>query len=247
MNTELVGCEILHLEETDSTNTEIKELARQKKLPEGFCLYTDYQRLGRGQYGKQWQSPKGQNLLMSVYLLPSFLPAEESYRLTMSVCLALLDLGKHLGFESQIKWPNDWYYGQEKIAGVLMEGNLQAGTLQSCIIGMGVNVKQRSFGLLNASSLERIVDHELDMKQIRERLCECLDQRYRQLRLGFKEKQAEEFNASLMGLKGQSFRWKDQELKGKVLSAEADGELRIEFESGEIRKFRHREIDFIFD
>lgn len=248
MNTELVAKELLHLKETDSTNSALKEMVAQKNLSEGFCLYTDYQKAGRGQYGKEWQSDPGQNLLMSVYLKPSFLPPDQAYRLTMSVCLALADMGQELDLETQFKWPNDWYYGRKKLAGVLIEASLQKGIIQSCIIGIGINVKQRSYGDLKAIGLEEAAQRDLNRDDVLVNICEALDHRYRQLKMGLLDLQHQEFQEMLWGSKlSIPVLVEGERQRGICLGVEPGGDLLFQFSNGEIRKFRHREIEFIMD
>lgn len=247
MNTELVGRDILHLEETDSTNSALKEMAARENLREGFCLYTNYQRSGRGQYGKQWQSDPGQNLLMSVFLQPSFLPPDQAYRLTMSVCLALHDVGRSLGFSSSFKWPNDWFFGDQKLGGLLMEASLQKGRLENCIVGIGINVKQKNFGALAATSLEKVCGRELFLEQLLAQVLTQLDRRYLELREGYSQKQHHEFQALLWKWQAEiPVEVEGQKYRGVVLGVEPSGELKFQLKkSGEIRRFRHREIEFL--
>ncbi len=246
MNTELVGQEFLHLEETDSTNSALKEMVARQKVPEGFCLYTDYQRSGRGQYGKHWQSEKGQNLLMSLYLRPNFLAPEQAYRLTMSVCLALGDLGQELGLQGVFKWPNDWYLKGKKLAGILSEASIQKGQIQNCIVGIGLNVKQRDFKDLRAASLETAVGTDLDLSLVFEKVCEHLDHRYRQLRLGLWDKQHQEFQQQLMGWnKELEYKVGEELRRGTVIGVEPGGQLLIQFHDGGIGRFQHREIEYL--
>lgn len=248
MNTDLVGKNFLHLKETDSTNSALKEMAVRENLSEGFCLYTDYQKAGRGQYGKEWQSESGQNLLMSVYLKPFFLAPEQAYRLTMSVCLALNDLGKNLGLDTQFKWPNDWYFGKRKLAGVLIEANLQKGRFQSCVVGIGLNIKQQVYGDLKAIGLEEATNTRLSRDEVWVQLCEALDRRYLQLRMGKGELQHQEFQELLMGRHNpMTVLVEGSKRFGQCLGVETSGDLIFQFDNGEIQKFRHREIEFIID
>lgn len=246
MNTELVAQEYQILPEVGSTNTALKELVARQNIPEGFCLLTNYQTSGRGQYGKQWDSAPGENLLMSLYLRPNFLSAAESYRLTMSVCLALYDLGLHFNLDTQIKWPNDWFIEQRKLAGVLAESSLKGSTLETCIIGIGMNVNQRQFPYSAASSLHRELNRPMEVLQVFEALAHKLDDRYRQLRYGQGDRQLEEFNGLLYGKSD----FVPVEQNGKrsflrCLEVEASGALRVLWENGKESLLKHQEIRFL--
>jgi len=246
MNTELLTKEYQILEEVDSTNTALKNLASQQNLPEGFCLLTEYQRLGRGQYGKQWESHPGQNLLMSVYLQPDFLPASESYRLTMSVCLALKDLGEQLGLSTQVKWPNDWYFAKQKLAGVLAESSLRGSRMETCIVGIGINVKQKDFPYPNAASLNLALKKELEPMEVFERFRPLLFQRYLDLKKGSGNFQLKEFEAGLYG-RDKYVPVLRNGIKGSLRCEQvaADGALKVRWESGELETIRHQEVQFL--
>ena len=246
MNTELLSKEYQILKEIDSTNTALKNLASQQNLPEGFCLLTEYQRLGRGQYGKQWESQASQNLLMSVYLQPDFLPASESYRLTMSVCLALKDLGEHLGLSTQVKWPNDWYFGKQKLAGVLAESSLRGSRMESCIVGIGINVKQKEFPYPNASSLNLVLNKELEPMEVFEQFRPRLFKRYIDLKNGHNNFQLKEFEAALYGRDRFVPVLRNGEIqKLRCEQVAADGALKVRWESGELETIRHQEVQFL--
>jgi len=246
MNTQLIATKIKKIEEVDSTNTALKTLSQQGDLPEGFCLTTDYQTSGRGQYGKQWDAEKGKNLLMSVFLRPDFLPAGESYRLTMSVCLALLDLGRHFGAETQIKWPNDWLIGGKKLAGVLAESTLKGSKMENCIVGIGINVERQNFKHPQAVSMEDAMRTKLDRDVVFKVLVEELNQRYLDLKHGLGDLQHREFNQSLYGRNEfVDVMQAGEKKKLRCLRVEVNGALKVEWENGAIETLQHQAISFL--
>lgn len=247
MNTELVGRDYKILPEVTSTNTAVKELNQEQELPEGFCLLSDYQTSGRGQYGKQWDSEPGQNLLMSLLLRPVFLSASESYRLTMSVCLALHDLGLELGFDSYIKWPNDWFYGEQKIAGVLAESSLRGSRMENCIVGIGINVRQKKFPHPQATSLSKIIGQDLEVQDVFEKLAVHLDNRYQQLRFGQYQGQHCEFESILYGRDQWVPVLRDgQKLRLRCEGVNPGGELKVTWQDGRQETLQHQSIRFVF-
>ncbi|MCR5049955.1 MAG: biotin--[acetyl-CoA-carboxylase] ligase family protein [Paludibacteraceae bacterium] len=154
----------MYIAETNSTNTLLLEMLANGAWPEGEkYLRADFQTAGRGQTGNSWESERGKNLLCSI-LLP---PEDEPFYLTVAVSVALHQVvaniiekevkqhaANHLslqwaqenpGFGTQdltVKWPNDLYYKDHKLAGMLIEGRLCGNKMQHAIAGIGLNVNQ---------------------------------------------------------------------------------------------------------
>lgn len=157
----------MFIAETDSTNT----LLRQHFLDREdlFTLYTDFQTAGRGQQGNGWESEKGKNLLFSTLLRQWDIPLDRLFLLNQAVSLALYqavlptlpdDLQPYLA----IKWPNDLYFKDRKLAGILIENLWQANRLHRSIAGIGLNVNQTRFlsSAPNPISLCQITGHEIE-------------------------------------------------------------------------------------
>lgn len=149
-----IGQKIIHLESVDSTNNYAANLAREGNLAPGTVILADEQYAGRGQRMAKWQSQPGMNLTFSYFLDDVNLSVEERFDLTKLVSVTLSGLLKKRGLTSRIKWPNDLYIRDEKIAGVLIETQLSGNRIRSCIIGVGLNVNQTGFEDLNATSLK---------------------------------------------------------------------------------------------
>ncbi len=246
MNTQLIAREYQVLSEVDSTNSTLKEMATQQNLPEGFCLLSNYQRSGRGQYGKDWESSPGQNLLMSLFLKPNYLPASESYRLTMSVCLALWDLGNELGLETCIKWPNDWLIENRKLAGVLAESNLRGPRMETCIVGIGINVLQKEFPYPNASSLSLELKRDPEIMDLFSQFATHLDFRYAQLRFQQWDSQHREFEQILYGKENfVPVLRNGEKLYLRCVGVKPDGELLVVWKGGRRETLRHQDVKFL--
>jgi BirA family biotin operon repressor/biotin-[acetyl-CoA-carboxylase] ligase len=142
--------------ELDSTNNYAANLVRTKKIDKTFIVSADYQTEGRGQRASKWQSAKSQNALFSIYMPWSNLHLSDQFIVSMIAAVGIADvLEKVLNTKIQIKWPNDIYVVNRKIAGILIESELNGQTVSSSIIGIGVNVNQVDFGdLNNATSLK---------------------------------------------------------------------------------------------
>ena len=129
---------IIRLEETDSTNRYLKQLVREERPEEGSLVIADYQTEGRGQMGNSWYSGRGDNLLFSLLIYPRQLPANESFILSRVTSLALKNLLDSFTDDIRIKWPNDIYWKDKKIAGILIENDIQGKEIDNTVIGQNV-------------------------------------------------------------------------------------------------------------
>ncbi len=150
----------------------MKELLAKGEWPEGErYLYTGFQTAGRGQAGNGWESEEGKNLLCSI-LLP---PRKDLFYLNVLVSVAVHKVIRSLLFERSgllslcetvsIKWPNDIYYGDKKIAGILVENAILGSEVTYSIAGIGLNVNQTTFlsSAPNPVSLKQICGKETDI------------------------------------------------------------------------------------
>ncbi len=137
---------IIHYETTGSTNDDAKRLAREG-ADDGTVVMADAQSAGKGRRGRVWQSPAGSNLYFSLVLKPEFAPDKASM-LTLVMALSVVQaIGKITGgaLELLIKWPNDIVANGRKLCGILTEMNLDRDSIESVVIGVGINVNQEYF------------------------------------------------------------------------------------------------------
>jgi BirA family biotin operon repressor/biotin-[acetyl-CoA-carboxylase] ligase len=144
-----------YLKETDSTNAEALRILSKTKPADGFMVFADYQTAGRGQYGRNWHSEAGKNLLFSLIFENLNFKAEELFRIHVATSLSILSILKNEGLESlAVKWPNDIYCQGKKLGGLLVQNQFKGKQCESSIIGIGLNVNQQQFPSdLNACSL----------------------------------------------------------------------------------------------
>ena len=148
----------------------MKEMLAKGEWPEGErFLYTGYQTAGRGQTGNSWESEADKNLLCSI-LLP---PNKNLYFLNIAVGVALLRV---IGEDFTIKWPNDIYFGDKKVAGILIENAIIGNEIQYSIAGIGLNVNQTTFvsDAPNPVSLKQIRGQEYDIERLMSLLFETV-------------------------------------------------------------------------
>lgn len=161
----------MRVERTDSTNTLLKEMLAKGEWPqEEHFVYAGYQTAGRGQTGNSWESEEGKNVLCSI-LLP---PAKNLYFLNIAVSVAIIRL---IDEQLTIKWPNDIYWKDKKLAGILLENAIVGSEITYSIAGIGLNVNQTKFvsNAPNPVSLKQITGKEYDIDQLMQDLFEAVN------------------------------------------------------------------------
>ena len=155
---------IVRLDEASSTNTELKLLQQKNPLPEGSMVMTEFQTSGRGQAGNSWYSGKGKNLLFSFLLYPRFIQAKDQFIISRIVSLAIIRVLQQYTENITIKWPNDIYWNDKKIAGILIENSLMGQHIEYTIVGIGLNVNEDDFPthLPNPVSVKQITGDVFD-------------------------------------------------------------------------------------
>ena len=181
-----VGQNLVKLSEIDSTNNYLKkELSNTKPLAEGTVIMADHQSAGRGQHGNVWVTEKGRNLTISILLKPIFLNPKQQFVLNKAVSLGINDcLSAIIGEDCKIKWPNDIYYKDRKLGGVLIENTVAGTQLKTSVVGIGVNVNQQNFGAgaERATSLSKILQQDYPLHDLLRQLCKSIENRYLQLK-----------------------------------------------------------------
>ena len=156
------------VKETTSTNDYLAQLCTESKAKEFYTVMADSQTHGKGQRGNTWEAESGKNLLFSIVLYPTALEAKKQFCLSMLAALACHEaLGNYTeGFT--IKWPNDIYWKDKKIGGILIENELEGKYIMQSIIGIGLNVNQEAFysDAPNPVSLKQIIGAEIDIQEL---------------------------------------------------------------------------------
>lgn len=136
---------IIRLDETMSTNDEAKRGAREGAA-HGTVWVAESQTGGRGRQGRTWVSPRGENLLFSVLLRISCVPARVPL-IALVAGLAVRDAVARVlpDRDVLVKWPNDVLVSDKKIAGVLVESSVMGTKVEHVVVGIGINVHTRNF------------------------------------------------------------------------------------------------------
>lgn len=255
MKTLFVGQNSIHLKTIDSTNSYASELLRQNKPAEGTLIYTFEQQNGRGQRGAVWESEPNKNGAFSIILYPNFLHADKQFSLTKIISLAVADLMAELTqatdktLQIKIKWPNDIYVGQKKIAGILIENTIRDKSIQNSIIGIGVNINQQLFEQgLNATSLALLAGKEFDLKYVLESLCEFIEARYLQLKANKLDSLNNDYLQRLFRIdEWHTYTTFKEPFEGKIIGVAASGKLQVETNTRVVKEFDLKEIQFVLD
>ncbi|NUN71330.1 MAG: biotin--[acetyl-CoA-carboxylase] ligase [Bacteroidetes bacterium] len=167
----------------DSTNTYAKQLDRTK-APHGTVIIAEEQTAGRGRLQRNWMAAKGENLLFSVLLYPSF-ATEKIALLPFAGSLAVADAIEEVtGLSPTCKWPNDVLIDHRKVCGMLLESVSAGGSIERIVLGIGVNVNQTEFPeelRFKASSLRTESGREVDRPALLAAILNALELRYEQL------------------------------------------------------------------
>lgn len=181
----------MYIERTNSTNSLLKELLAKGEWPaDEHFLRAGYQTAGRGQTGNGWESEAGKNLLCSI-LLP---PRENLFELNIVVAVAVQRM---LGEAFTIKWPNDIYWQDKKVAGILIENAILGNAIKYSIAGIGLNVNQTEFvsDAPNPVSLKQITGKDYDLDEMMLRL-------YKETQKALEENVWEEYKSHLYRREG---------------------------------------------
>ncbi|SNC75276.1 BirA family transcriptional regulator, biotin operon repressor / biotin-[acetyl-CoA-carboxylase] ligase [Hymenobacter gelipurpurascens] len=242
------GQQLVWLPECASTNTEAQMLIGQNRATDGCCVITDKQTAGRGQRGNQWEAAPGENLTMSVVWQPSFLPAPDQFQLSQAVALAVHDWATALlGPDPvlRIKWPNDIFFGTQKLGGILIENTLNGPKIQYSIVGIGLNINQQEFGVPTATSMAQLTGRKYSLPALVARLLESLERRYLQLRAGKVGTLRFDYLQALYRYQEEhDYEVDGRRVRGIILGVDDAGRLAVQI-AGQLRHFDLKEIRYL--
>ena len=237
------------------TSTNDWALQEAERLDNLSITATFCQTAGRGQQGNKWSSAVGTNLLFSV-LIKDFncfgltpLPASRQFLLSRAAALSVLSFLEKWGLHACIKWPNDIYVGDKKIAGILIENGLQGKALVRSIIGIGINLGQREFPpeLPNPTSVALLTGVDFSREALQTEL-----QRFAKI---FENTLQVEPDAIKDDYEQRLYRkdvWSSYRetstgarFEARLLGTEDGGRVLLEVHGGSIRTFAFKELEFL--
>jgi BirA family biotin operon repressor/biotin-[acetyl-CoA-carboxylase] ligase len=244
----IIGSNLIHHANLSSTNTEASQLLRSGEYTEGTVIFADYQSAGKGQPGNRWESEEGKNLLFSVILYPQSVSPEDQFLISMCLSLGICDfLDNHIR-GAKIKWPNDIYIKDDKIAGILIENSITGSTIENTIAGIGLNINQEDFGsmLPRPVSLKIATGKEYEINICLIELLHDLDIRYKQLLYGDSVLIKRDYLSRLYRfMEWHSFESAGSVFTGRIIDVLVSGIIRIEEKEGRIREFFFKEFSYL--
>lgn len=243
----IIGSEMVFCKNAGSTNSYASGLIRTGHVSEGTVVHTNFQSAGRGQKGNRWESEDGKNLLFSVILYPTMVGPADQFIISIFISLGICDFLKTLLPGCRVKWPNDIYYGDDKIAGILIENSITGDEIVNSIAGIGLNINQEEFpeDIPNPVSLKMLTGEEHDTRLCLQKLTASLDRRYKQVISGEWDELRKEYILSLYRLNQWSrFKSADGIFEGRIISVTETGCLQIEKKPGNKMEFAFKEIEF---
>ena len=237
--------------EVSSTNDYLIHLCKQNMAQEFHTVIAESQSSGKGQRGNSWESEDGKNLLFSMVLYPTALEANKQFYISMLTAISIVDaLGKYTdGFS--IKWPNDIYWKDKKLAGILIENDLQGKYISQSVIGVGINVNQENFlsDAPNPVSLKQIIGIDINRTELFQKILHGMVASYRLLEENFTEMAATLrilYQRSLYRRNGY-YAYKDADglFNAQFEHIDPNGYLYLQDEEGKIRKYAFKEVEYI--
>lgn len=234
------------LDEVDSTNNYLRNL--QTKVDAPITLVTaEYQTSGRGQRGNSWESERSRNLVFSLLVHPQ-LPVGHIFSLSEACALAIRDALSAFTGGIEVKWPNDIYWHEKKIAGILIETTLTGKRIEDGIIGVGVNINQQEFfsDAPNPVSLKQITGKEHDREVVLREIMEQFVANMSTLLAGDFEVLHRRYMEVLYRREGQH-PYRDEQgcFSAEIASVEPSGHLILRDAEGHDRRYAFKEVQFM--
>ncbi len=235
----------MYLPSCHSTNDIARNLVKNANVIEGTLVITNDQTAGRGQMGNSWESEPQKNLTFSLVLRPKFIRLDQQFQMTMCTSLGIVDYLNNIKQGFEVKWPNDIYFGTQKVAGILIQNLVNRGSLENSIIGVGLNVNQQEFSYSHAISLSSILGKELSLPAVLEELCHSIERRYLQLKSGRTHRIKQDYLQNLLGFNHERTFLGETHFRGVIIAVLDSGHLIVN-QDNEQRAYNFKEIQFQF-
>ncbi|MBR2318235.1 MAG: biotin--[Bacteroidaceae bacterium] len=206
-----------------------------------------HQTAGRGQRGNVWQSERGVNLLLTIIVRPGCaLEVSKQFLLSQTVAVAVHSAMKRYAIDTKLKWPNDVYVGNRKLAGILVELDYSGAFVEQAIIGIGLNVNQTSFPEMERVpvSMKMLLDKEISVDDVLTDVLDEFSRYYSEMLGGCKEGIASEYQELLLGFGEQrEFIDADGRFMAVIEGVEPCGHLVVRRADGALCRYAFKEIE----
>jgi BirA family transcriptional regulator, biotin operon repressor / biotin---[acetyl-CoA-carboxylase] ligase len=240
--------EIFFLKKVDSTNTYAKGFLQDIKANKNFAFIAEEQTQGRGNADTSWESEAGSNLTFSIVVQPHNLEAKNQFDLSKATSLGIADFLRNFVNQDdiRIKWPNDIYVNQNKIAGILIENTVAGNYVINSIIGIGLNINQKKFTSRapNPVSLYQLTNMNYNLKDL---IYQLLDYLFLRIHLMHKEESIHnEYLGKLYRFNEfHPYHYNGERIHARIERVNSFGQLELISSAGNNLVCSFKEIEFI--
>jgi BirA family transcriptional regulator, biotin operon repressor / biotin---[acetyl-CoA-carboxylase] ligase len=235
------------LDEIDSTNHFLHDYDDDKDYRIIVAL-SNYQTSGRGQGSNSWESEKYKNLTFSFLIHPTYVAPNIQFVISMAISMAIKDCLDNYFDDVSIKWPNDIYYRDMKICGILIENNLCGSSIKDSVLGVGININQQKFvsDAPNPVSMWNILGKKTDTEEILNKVIENFSEYMDQMEQGDFDEIRHNYLFSLYRKEGY-FPYSDVNgvFTAKLETVESDGHLKLIDIDNKSRRYAFKEVKFM--
>ena len=242
------------LQTVHSTNSFLRELNGGDASFDMELATTEFQTAGRGQKGNSWESEKSKNLLFSILLHPVYVQPSKQFCISEAIALAVVKSLKEIVADElvakdfSVKWPNDIYWKNKKIAGILIENELFGSTIRDCIVGVGININQQNFisDAPNPVSLYNILGVNTNVEELLDTIIKQFVANISMIENGQTALLHNEYMDSLFRRKGiYPYRDADSEFMATIKDVREDGRLILTDSDDKERIYEFKEVAIV--
>lgn len=238
-----------YLKKIGSTNAFLAEIPEKECV--GAVVFAREQTEGKGMGSNGWESSAGENLTFSMGLDMTFLKAADQFLLSMAVPLGLLDVldGLLPADKLTVKWPNDLFFGDRKLCGILINSTIHGLDMGVSVVGIGLNVNQMQFmdWPTHPISMKMILGKEVALEALLKDLVVAVDRRVQLLRT---EEGVAQIKKDYLNRLYCYHTWADYDVNGQrvkryITGIDAFGRLETLDEAGKLLVYDLKEINFV--
>jgi BirA family biotin operon repressor/biotin-[acetyl-CoA-carboxylase] ligase len=240
---------IIHLSETESTNSYASDLLLNQRPVEGTVIVAKNQTKGKGLDTNMWESEPGKNLTLSLILYPD-LTADRQFSLNRAISLGICNFLKAELPDQKvtIKWPNDIYIGDKKACGILIKNSVMGNKLDYVIVGIGLNVNQTLFvsDAPNPVSMKMAAGKDYNLDIILEKLLDYVLRYYTQVKPESSSIIETDYHKALYRMmEWHPFLVKNAEIISRITGTSEYGQLILETPESEAVVCDLKEVKFL--
>jgi BirA family biotin operon repressor/biotin-[acetyl-CoA-carboxylase] ligase len=241
---------VIKLDAIDSTNDFLKELSKKQVVENFTVVVAKKQTKGKGQMGSTWDSESGKNLIMSILIKDVIKDVDDIFHLNVAVAVSVIQVLEEFNLPKlSIKWPNDIMSDAKKLCGILIENSFKSGTKIESVVGIGLNVNQKSFdNLPKASSMFLVMQKEFDLEILLERIIFQVKKKCLLILSNQEDKLWNDFHKYLFKMNvPMPFEDVNQNrFMGIIQGVTDDGKLRLLLEDDSVKRYGVKEIQMLF-